>query len=345
VLLKNGLTVDFAPLRAPSIIEDLQLRDFTVNSFALPLNKSFPEAALLDPLDGLNHLRKRQLQLCSGRSFSDDPLRMLKGIRHAVTLGFTLSADTLQQLSFSAHLLSAIAGERIRDELSKILAAENALMGIELLIDTGLFKTLFGPVSIDWDRQVIVDELTNLAAKIHEIEQATKIKLPESGSSELFSNRVLFLLAKVLKYYPPDDLPDLLHNKLRLSRYQQRLIESLQSEPDTELFSLAFSIEGQRLQALIVEQLEPFSFEKLLYWGVCHNLLTLNRALDLQASFTAEQKLGRIPDLLNGRQIAALLQGHQNYQIGEWQIKLKLAEINGEINTFQQAGKWLKNEL
>ncbi|MCD6581187.1 MAG: CCA tRNA nucleotidyltransferase [Desulfuromusa sp.] len=345
VLLKNGLTVDFTPLRAPSIIEDLQLRDFTINALALPLDTSFPGSELLDPLAGVNHLQKRQLHTCSDQSFPDDPLRMMKGIRHAVTLDFDLSADTRRQILSSVHLLANVSGERIRDELGKILAAENVVNGIEFLIDTGLLGVLFGPPDNNWDRHAAIDEINRLNVKIQEIELVAEKKLSSLGKTELFSSHVIFLFAQLLKYYSPSNLPDLLHNRLRLSRTVQRLLEELQAEPDLKLFSLAVSIEGQRRQALVFEQMEPFTGEKMFFWGVCYDLLSLERVLELQKSFSAEQKLGRIPDLLNGRLIASLLAGSPDTQIGEWQSKMKLAEINGEIEKISDAENWLKNKL
>lgn len=345
VLLSNGLTVDFTPLRAPSIKKDLQLRDFTINALALHLDASFPDSDFFDPLAGVNHLQERQLHTCSDQSFPDDPLRMMKGIRHAVTLDFDISADTRRQILSSAHLLANVSGERIRDELGKILASENVVNGIELLIDTGLLGILLGPPGNNWDRHAAIDEINRLNVKIQEIELAAEKKLFSSEKTELFSTHVIFLFAQLLKRYSPSKLPDVLHNRLRLSRTVQRLLEELQTEPDLNLFSLAASIEGQRRQALVFEQMEPFAGEKMLFWGVCCDLLSLEKVLELQKSFNAEQKLGRIPDLLNGRLIASLLVGSPDTEIGEWQSKLKQAEIDGEISTDIEAENWLESNL
>ncbi len=345
VLLQNGLTLDFAPLRAPSIIEDLQLRDFTINSLALPLNESFPESALIDPVSGLLHLQKKQLQISSQRSFSDDPLRMLKGIRHAVTLNFNFSVETQRQITSYAQLLTDVAGERIREELGKIFNAENVIRGIELLIVTNLLEVLLGPVGNDWDKRAAVVEIDQFNKKMYEVGLTTKEALSKFGSPELLSYRAIFLFTRLLKRYSPCDLPKLLHHRLRLNRKLQRLIIELQAEPDLEMVSLAATLEGQRLQALLVELLQPFACEKLLYWGVCSDLLTLKRVLELQASYAAEQKFGRVPDLLNGRSIAVLLEDSPNTQIGEWQSMLKLAEINSEISTITEAENWLRAKL
>ncbi len=345
VLLKNGLTLDFAPLRAPTINKDLQLRDFTINALALPLDQSFPQSALHDPTNGVNDLKNRQLVPCSSQSFLDDPLRMLKGIRHAVTLDFTLSANTLEQIIKSAPLLANVAGERLRDELGKILDDKNVVRGVELLLDTGVLESLFGPAGHHWDRQATVTAIDHLNAKIEEAELTTAADSSVEESAELFSTRAIFLLARLLNHYSPSDLTDLLHQRLRFSRHVQRVIEQLQTAPDEKLYSLAATIAGTRRQALLVEQLEPFAVEKMLYWGVCGNRLKRERVEELQLSFTTEQKFGRIPDLLDGRLIADCLDNSPNKQVGKWQQQIKLAEINGEISTDLEAEKWLKSKL
>ncbi len=345
VLLQNGLTLDFTPLRAPSIIEDLQLRDFTINALALPLNRSFPESELLDPLSGINHLQQKQLNMCSPHGFSDDPLRMLKGIRHAVTLGFVLSTETQKIIAASRNQLDKVAGERINDEWSKILGAEDGARGVELLIDTGVIGVLLGPAGDDWNRQTTVSEIRDLSTKIQASGLMAEERLSGVGNNDQFSLRAVFLFARLLQRYTPQQLSSLLHERFRLSRHLQQLLENLQSEPDDELFSLIDSIDGQRRQALLVEKIGPFACEKMLYWGVCRGRLELKQVVELQQSFSAEQQLGRIPDLLNGKRIAALLKDSPDTQIGELQKKLKLAEIKGEIRTSVDAERWLRRKL
>jgi len=345
VLLGNGLDLDFTPLRAPTITADLQLRDFTINALALPLDELFPETELLDPTGGVDDLQKRRLATCSPKSLLDDPLRMLKGIRHAVTLGFTLSHDTLEQVRTSAYLITDSAGERVRDELGKIFAADQIVRGVELLIDTGLFSSIFGVADQHWNRKTALVTLKNLSAKVGKEELKIISSSADAENSKQFSIRAVFLLARLLNLYSPADLSNLLHQRLRFSRYSKKMIVELQQPPNLELFSLAAVIDGQRREALLVEQLEPFAEKKMVYWSLCDNLITLERVEELQQSFMSEQKFGRIPDLLNGKRVASLLGGTSNGQISEWLKKIKLAEINGEITTATDAEKWLKDKL
>ena len=345
VLLQSGLTLDFSPLRSSSIAADLCLRDFTVNAMALSVDTLSTHPLILDPLDGLTHLQKKQLHCCSTQSFIDDPLRMLKGIRHAVTLGFELTTDTLKQIVSSKHLLSNTAGERVRDELSKILNSDNATKGVELLINTGLLRAFLGVEGKNWNRNAAITGIGEFDKKIRQLGSQKIDDFSVLKQSDPFSIRAIFLFSQLLKNYDSAGLSELLHDRLRLSRQQQTLIAELQVEPDLQVLSFLETGAGQRRQALLAEKMGPFFFEKILYWGLCRNQATLDRAIELQKSLTHEQKLGRVPALLNGKMISSLLGRGQDSQIGSWQEKIKLAEIKGEISTIAEAENWLKNKL
>jgi len=342
VLVTQGISVDFTPLRAPSISEDLQLRDFTINALALSLSESIPHSTLLDPLCGVDQLRNRELQSCSDQSFSDDPLRILKGIRHAVMLDFTLTATTLKQIKVFAPLLVDSAGERIREELDKIFSAKAVIRGVELLIDNNILVVLLGAAGWGWERGTAVNEIEKLKMNIEKKGLINKIDMEKSGHLSLSA---LFILARLIKLYAPTGLSRLLHHRLRFSRYQQRLVEALQVEPEPEWLVLATTLEGERRQALLVEQFEPFAVEKLLNWGVYRNYFALERVRQLRCSFMIEQQLGRIPDLLNGKLLSEYLGDSQSKQIGYWHKKLKLAEIRGEFVTATEAESWFKKKL
>ena len=342
VLLPSGLEIDFNPLKGSSIEKDLQLRDFTVNSLALLLDTSFPESQFLDPLSGVEHLKAKKLKMCSPESFSDDPLRILKGVRHAVSLGFEFESNTWRQLCGSVPLLVKIAGERIRDELWKILASDNVAKGVNILHESTILEILLGPPGHGWNLERDLDRIAELGLILRSY---AEVDFPELELAGAISVREIILFAQLIRLYSPSGLQDLLHNRLRLSRHLQRITEALQQEPAPEFFSLIEKTDSQRREALLIEQLEPFSAIKIFYWGVCSGKLDLSRFKLLIASFTALQQFGRIPDLFNGKQIAAVLEGVFTKQIGYWQSQIKLAEINGEIRTSKEAEKWLKSKL
>ncbi len=123
-------SVDFAGLRAPSLEEDLALRDFTINAIAWDMHH--PET-LIDPLGGARDLKDKLLRACSPSSLLDDPLRILRAVRLAVHLGMKIEKETVLLIRAAVPGLSKVSAERIRDELFLILAGEHASMGIRIL--------------------------------------------------------------------------------------------------------------------------------------------------------------------------------------------------------------------
>jgi tRNA nucleotidyltransferase/poly(A) polymerase len=142
--LSDFYQVDLSPLRGSSIAADLNQRDFTVNALAVDVSawQSDGTFDLLDPLGGLTHLRAGRLQLCSPRSFEDDPLRILRAYRLAATHDFTLEAHTQNRIREMRHGLNRIAVERIRDELVLILSTTNSVPILRVLDDDNVLRIL-----------------------------------------------------------------------------------------------------------------------------------------------------------------------------------------------------------
>ncbi len=115
---------------------DLSRRDFTINAMALDVR----DATMIDPFDGLADLARRELRTPVGPeiSFSDDPLRMLRLFRFASSLTFEPSADTIRAVERMGKRMSIVSAERVRDELSKLLLAEDPVPGLRGMVDTGL---------------------------------------------------------------------------------------------------------------------------------------------------------------------------------------------------------------
>ena len=119
-----------------SLEGDLLRRDFTVNALALRV----PEVRLVDPSGGVEHLMQRVITTPSSPeiSFGDDPLRMLRAARFAAQLGFAVDDATVDAMTRMAERIRIISAERVRDELAKLLCADDPRPGIELLVQTGL---------------------------------------------------------------------------------------------------------------------------------------------------------------------------------------------------------------
>jgi len=133
------------PLVEDGTLEDDQnRRDFTINALAISLNsENFGE--LLDPFDGLRHLKEKIITtpLEPGSTFSDDPLRMLRGIRFATRLGFQIEEGTFAAIRQHRQRIGIISQERITDELNKILSTRQPGRGFLLLDESGLLEIIF----------------------------------------------------------------------------------------------------------------------------------------------------------------------------------------------------------
>jgi putative nucleotidyltransferase with HDIG domain len=133
------------PAVLPGTIADDQLRrDFTINALAISLNNG-DFGKLIDPFDGINDLKNKIIKtpLDPAQTFSDDPLRMMRGIRFATQLNFFIEEKTLQAISDNAERIKIISQERITDELNKIVSSPKPSIGFDLLYKTGLLEIIF----------------------------------------------------------------------------------------------------------------------------------------------------------------------------------------------------------
>ncbi len=121
--------VDVEPLRGGSLDADLALRDFTVNAIAEPIAGGEP----IDPLGGLADLAAGRLRMAGAGAFADDPLRVLRLVRVAVELGLEPEPETLRAARERAEELVRCSPERVFVELRRIIAAREALHGLELM--------------------------------------------------------------------------------------------------------------------------------------------------------------------------------------------------------------------
>lgn len=124
--------------------DDQNRRDFTINALALCLNKDrFGE--LVDPFGGLDDLKNFVIRtpLSPDITFSDDPLRMMRGIRFAAQLGFFLESSTFEAIARNKERIDIISKERIADELNKIMMSRKPSVGFVLLEKSGLLELIF----------------------------------------------------------------------------------------------------------------------------------------------------------------------------------------------------------
>lgn len=127
-----------------SLEEDLTRRDFTINAISLPFNKGEFDTKFIDPHKGEEDFKKKIIKAVGNANarFNEDALRMMRAVRFATTLGFEIEPKTIAAIKKNAKSINKISGERIRDELFKIMTCENAASGILLLKEVGLLKDI-----------------------------------------------------------------------------------------------------------------------------------------------------------------------------------------------------------
>lgn len=124
--------------------DDQNRRDFTINALAISLSKK-NYGELLDPFNGLKDMESKIIRtpLDPDITYSDDPLRMMRAIRFATQLNYTIEPRSLESITKNKERIKIISKERISDELNKIILAPLPSVGFKLLFDTGLLHIIF----------------------------------------------------------------------------------------------------------------------------------------------------------------------------------------------------------
>ncbi len=221
-----------------TLVQDLERRDFTVNAMAIPValwgKKALPTvdelfASVTDPFNGKADLADKILRtpLDSDITFSEDPLRMLRAIRFAAQLRFSIEPKTLEAIHRNRERITIVSGERIQEELLKLLKTPEPSIGLLLLFQTKLMDIILPEISaLDGVEDVyghshknnlyhtfkVVDNIAlrsnnvwlRLAGLLHDVgKPATKRFIPRIGwtfhAHEHVGRKMVFALAKRLR--------------------------------------------------------------------------------------------------------------------------------------------------
>jgi tRNA nucleotidyltransferase/poly(A) polymerase len=176
VVTPSGRTTDFTPVHG-TIEADLLRRDFTINAIALPVSGG----EHLDPCGGREDLLLREVRAVSESVFEDDPLRLVRAVRLADELGFTIAPMTRRLIVDSADLVTRAAGERVLAELERLSAN-----GYRLLAEIGLLKRLGGSLEDD-----VIDRLDSPRYRLVAAFGDTTRRLPVSVETRRYARALL----------------------------------------------------------------------------------------------------------------------------------------------------------
>jgi poly(A) polymerase/tRNA nucleotidyltransferase (CCA-adding enzyme) len=212
---------------AKTLGEDLGRRDFTINAMAMDEKKK-----VVDLFDGQKDLKNKIIRTVGKpeERFNEDALRMLRAVRFAATLGFEIEKNTAEAIKKNSVWLEAISKERIRDEFVKIIMADKAAEGVELLRELGLLKyivpELLENYGVSQNKHHIYDCYTHalksleftakkkfnmhvrLAALLHDIAKP-RVKVGEGENSTFYNHeiagaKVTFQILNNLKFSKKD---------------------------------------------------------------------------------------------------------------------------------------------
>lgn len=137
--------LDFTSIKG-GIEPDLARRDFTINAMAIGLEEMIQEPhspSIIDPFHGQDDLERGVIRVVGESAFVDDPVRLLRAVRLAAELSFTVKEDTEELVRRYAHLIDSVAGERVREELLRLLILPHGGQHLRYLEEVGLLGSIF----------------------------------------------------------------------------------------------------------------------------------------------------------------------------------------------------------
>ena len=349
-----------------NIEEDLKRRDFKINAMAVDINPN-QYGDLYDPFNGINDLNKKILctPLDPDKTFSDDPLRMMRAAYFASKLNFKIDNNCRQSIKQNADRIKIVSWERIRDEFIKILNTPKPSIGLVILQKTGLMKTVFPEIHVmynmdqspEWHHKDIfahtlqvVDnaaELTNkmeirFAALVHDIAKPNTRKIdPKKGYTfhghDAIGERMMNKVGKRMK------LSNKLLNYLKkLTLLHLRPIALVKSEVSDSAVRRLIVAAGDELKDLMT---------------LCRADITTKNAKMVKKYLNnfniVEQKIDTVLDKdsaekfqspIRGKEIMKIFGLSEGREIGLIKKFVEEAILDGEINnTYEDAKKYLAN--
>nr|WP_320116283.1 hypothetical protein [uncultured Desulfuromonas sp.] len=336
IFKENAATMqyDFAPFRAETLGDDLHLRDFTINAIACPLDDL---TLWIDPLNGTADLENRLLRECSGQSFPDDPLRMLKGLRHCAQFDLTIDETTWQHYQDMAPHLSQMSGERIRQELALLFAQTPLQKTLLLFHQSGLAQSIGLPSKMNDNPslQITHEQLSHVFPQAaHEFNQS----LCDEFTLKALAQFCCYLAVLNIDIHK---LLELL-SALKISRKGTRLVAFFHRLLRTDSKILHQQETTDRMRLLWLEDLQAPLPDALLLLGVMERRAALKSSWHgLYACCDQVLLNGRVRPLVTGKRLKEICPDLPGQELGNLLRMLRIIELKGKITTPQQAEDYL----
>ncbi|MHC1698945.1 MAG: CCA tRNA nucleotidyltransferase [Geobacteraceae bacterium] len=348
----DAVTCDFAPIRGNTIHDDLALRDFTINALALPVTRT--SGSLLDPLQGLSDIAAGKVCACAAGTFSADPLRLLRAVRFAATLDFSIEAATWQEMMKYHLLLDSVAGERIRDELFLILGARNVSTWLELLRRSGLLPLIFPGIYQNGEhlsglarRSAFAAETEQVLENCEELFPAVREEMAARIQRHVEGSIPLFALLKLAAFLSGEDVQLLIKacaDRIRLGTKARAVLKVL-CACATSFSSLPKDLTSGRVLFHFFRDRAPGGAE-LVILPLAARLIGPEAAGRLVTYYFRDYRTDDANLLLSGGQVMELLAIGPGPQLGRVLESLREAESIGQVGTIGEAREFLlKNQL
>lgn len=372
----NQGTVDFAKQVGPTLITDLERRDFTVNAIAYNPHTD----QLIDPLHGYSDLQKRQLRMVSAVNLEEDPLRLLRAFRQAAQLGFIIEEETRQTIRSLAPLLNRIASERIQSEMNYLLSTAKGTSWLAKACKDGLLRDWMPDVNatsletvaeIDrlffWFQQSLPHFAEILSSRIKNLPRTTRTGAPAHPSTPRLSENLEMKSAGVSRtWLSTAKLVSLLPDNIPTAEAQLRRLKYSRTEIQAVNVILKFLPElfrglasGRQTDAAELES--PSLRWQYTFFQAVGGTFPAVALLAIARGLPVEQVLPLIyrflnPDdpvahpqaLLTGQDIMCHLKLPPGPHIGQILAAIQLARAEGRIATAAEAlmlaGDWVKNQ-
>jgi tRNA nucleotidyltransferase (CCA-adding enzyme) len=331
----EGATADFALQVGATLKEDLRRRDFTVNAIAYsPHTQTF-----VDPLNGQQDLDHRVLRMISAQNLREDPLRLMRAFRQAAQLNFAVESETRAQLHVLAPLLSRVAAERIRVELSYLLSHTAGTPWLKALWQDELLKSSFPQASASGVLLIekmdeAESEVTTRWPQMEVLLHRTLSDRPKSGEG---IRRTVFATAKLVGLLSSDQaaakqtLQAMKYSRAEISFVLTVLGGLAQLRQDLSQGQLS-----KRQQYYLFRRMRE-AFPAVLVVAIAAGLALASIAPLIDEYLNPFSPIAHPNPLLTGQDLMSALNLSSGPMVGKLLSALELAQAEGQIATVKDA--------